>query len=161
MLTGTVAGSPLAGPYGELAGAPAAISLGYTTATPMTLNNAVVLIAGRVVSYGASAGGTITFPAGPPTPPPPSGAPTVVIRPIPETAFPIVRLDATGSTNPAGGALTYQWRVIAGQAGISTPTAAATDVYLLGLGAGDYTFEVTVTNSAGQSTSQRITVRKL
>jgi hypothetical protein len=55
--------------------------------------------------------------------------------------------------------LQYQWRVVAGAASISNPTSAATDAYLLSRSS-QYTFEVTVTNAAGQSATRQITVQR-
>jgi hypothetical protein len=163
MFVGTVTANSPQSPHGNLTGAPAAVSVGYTTATPQTLNNAVALIAGRVVTFSGATTGTLTFPqtpgtGGPTTPP--AGAPSVIVRPVADTNYPIIRLDASQTTNPGGGTLTYSWRVVSGAASISAPTAASTDAYLLG-SQGEYTFEVTVTNATGQSTSSRITVRKL
>jgi hypothetical protein len=155
LLVGRVSSHVLPGPFGEFVGAPAAVSIGHTTGASPTLSNAVVVIAGRVVSFAAAAAGTLTFPTTTTTPPPPAEGPMITIREVPATNFPIITLDATGTT----GATTYSWRVISGQAGLATPTAARTEAYLLGLDT-EYVFELTATDATGRTATQRITVRK-
>src|SRR6202007_1446068 len=62
--------SSASGAFGSLQGAPAAISIGYTTDTPPKVNNMVVLVAGAVVAYSPSATDvSLTLPAVPVTPP--------------------------------------------------------------------------------------------
>src|ERR1700693_2120138 len=69
LIVGTVSNSSTTGVYGNLTGAPAAISIGYTTATPPAINNVVEVIAGAVAAYSAAGTGTVTFPAVPVVPP--------------------------------------------------------------------------------------------
>lgn len=70
-----------------------------------------------------------------------------------------VTLDGSGSKDPAGLPLTYTWRNIGNRTGlIINPTGSTTDVTLSGP-AGDFQFELTVTNSAGVSARAQVTVR--
>lgn len=67
-----------------------------------------------------------------------------------------VTLDGSGST---GTGLTYAWRNIGQRTGtITAPTSAVTQVELSGP-AGDFQFELTVTNNAGQSSRALVTIR--
>ena len=148
-------------PYGTYQGAPAAVSLGYTTDTPPKINNIVDVIAGLVTGYSASGAGTVMVSQ------PSSGgggggtsnAPTVVLNPASQTAFTQqVRLDASKSTDPNNLALTFAWTVLSPPtANILNPTSATPDVQLLN-GFGTYSFQVTVTNSAGMSSMAVATV---
>ena len=160
MIVGTVSqssGGPsvAGGPFGSYLGAPAVISLGYTTATPPVVNNVVTLIAGTVVAFSASANGTLTFPPAPVTPPGSTGAPSIVITPAaPTTAGARIQvlsnplhLDATQSTDPNGNALTFQFSSNPPVSFVPSPNIPNPDVqFPIG---GDYTITLTVTNSAG------------
>jgi uncharacterized cupredoxin-like copper-binding protein len=101
-----------------------------------------------------------------PVDPPPTTKPPVIVLNVPdyiETLDRELYFDASGSTDPQGLALTYKWRQIGVvnndfSAAILGASAAATRVQLGGQ-FGDYIFELTVTNSAGQSTVKQIRVR--
>jgi hypothetical protein len=61
-----------------------------------------------------------------------------------------IRLDASGSKDPAGGPLTFFWRVSGAKPAEITGGDTATPRVTFQQGYGEYIFEVTVTNSAGQ-----------
>jgi hypothetical protein len=77
-----------------------------------------------------------------------------------ETIYRQVNLDASKSTNPAGGALTYLWEPLSTGAAVLDQGQAVTRVQLGGL-LGDYIFRLTVRNAAGQQASTTVTVRFL
>ncbi len=160
MFVGTIGGS--GGSFGSSNGAPAAISVGFTTDTPSKVNNVVELIAGEVVAYSASANGVITFPAPLITPPvTPAGNPTIVFGPGVSTTAPNqiffnpAAIDVSGSTDPGKLALTY---LFASDKAVDfkPSNTSATPTLYFDAGAGDYTITVTATNSAGLSTSQKV-----
>jgi hypothetical protein len=74
-----------------------------------------------------------------------------------------VFLDASQSTDPGGLALSYQWTVIVGgatggaSAGLSNANTA-TPTAFLGNGVATYVFMVTVTDSAGNSSTGTTTI---
>ena len=149
-------------PYGIYTGAPAAISVGYTNDTPPKINNVVDVISGAVVTYSASAAGTITVMqastsggGGGGT----SNAPVVVLNPATQTAITrLIRLDASMSTDPKNLPLTFAWTAPPSpSANIINANTATPDVQLLS-GFGTYTFQVTVTDSAGLSSTATATV---
>ncbi len=92
--------------------------------------------------------------------------PAVVVNPIANAGANITitlpvnsaTLNGSGSSDPAGGALTYAWTEVSGPAtpGVTSPAAAQTTV--TGLVQGVYTFMLTVTNSQGNSASATVTV---
>jgi hypothetical protein len=67
-------------------------------------------------------------------------------------------LDASPSTDPSGGALTYRWEPMGTGASVLDPGGARTRVQLAGP-FGDYLFRVTVTNAGGTSSTATVTVR--
>jgi hypothetical protein len=162
LIVGTITSSPLS-PYVNFQGAPAAISLGYTTATPPVINNVVELIAGSILAYSASGTGTLTFPTVTVTPPgTTTGAPVVVLNPmIPagEQVFQSPLFVTAMATDPNNLALTYSWSS-SPQANFYPNNEASTNIYFVA-GTGTYTITVTVMNSAGQATKQSFTVEYL
>ena len=90
----------------------------------------------------------------------PSQPPTTVIEPFTAVNASSATgvLNGSGTTDPQGLPLTYQWTQVSGPgtATIATPTAALTSVIISV--AGSYTFQLTATSSAGLSSSQQVTV---
>jgi hypothetical protein len=81
-----------------------------------------------------------------------NGTPQVVIKAVAPTTFAKdVTLDASGSTDPAGNALTFLWTNPTHNGVILDPTSATPNVQLTT--GGQYQFAVTVTNSLGYSAS--------
>jgi len=156
MFVGTVATNSPASPFGNLTGAPAAVSIGLTNDATPKITNVVTLVAGTVVEFGAAGGGTVNFTASSVTPPTTTGGPTVVVIAPGLVAFRIVDLDASGSTG--NGPLTYQWTVVAGAASVSNATSAKATGTILG-GAGTYTFRVKVTDSGGNVATKDVIVQ--
>ena len=165
MFVGTVATSSPSTLFGNLSGAPVAVSVGIstptssTTTTAPTLNDAAVLIAGKAVEYSAGGTGAITFTAGSVTPPGTTVGPNIVVASIGTTAFRIVDLDASASTG--NGTLTFQWTVVAGAAAVNNPTNVAKTTAFIEGGAGTYTFQVTVTDSQGNVSTKQVSVQFL
>jgi hypothetical protein len=166
LIVGTVT-SAGASPFANFVGAPAAVSIGYTTDTPPVINNVVELIAGSVVAYSASGSGTLSFPAVAVTPPgTSSGTPTIVLTPAPPSsgAFQVFQnplyVNASGSTDPNKLALTFTWSSNLPVNFEPSNTVANPSIYFVS-GAGDYTITVTVTNSAGKVATQSFSVQYL
>jgi len=90
-----------------------------------------------------------------------NGAPIIVFNPgnFIYTTIRDVQLDASGSSSPAGNTpLQFYWTVRGDKARIYQPTSPTPHVYLPG-SAGNYIFDLTVTDSKGNSTTQTLTVR--
>jgi hypothetical protein len=161
MFVGSVATNTPSSPYGNVSGAPAAVSIALSSTTssttPPNITNVVVLVGGTVVEYSAAGGGSVTFTQSSVTPPGSTGGPMIVVAPVGPTTYPIVDLDASASTtnNPP---LTFQWSVVAGAADVGNATSAKATGYIRG-GAGIYTFQVTVTDAKGTVNTQTVNVQ--
>jgi len=165
MFVGNVATSSPSTLFGNLSGSPAAVSVGLSTpsgstsTTVPTINDVGVLIAGKALEYSAAGTATVTFASTSVTPPTSSGGPNVVVAAAGPTAFRIVDLDASATTGT--GTLTFQWSVVAGAAAINNPSNAAKTTAFIEGGAGTYTFRVTVTDSAGNTSTKDLNVQFL
>jgi len=121
LIVGTVSTSSASGAYGNLTGAPAAISIGYTTATPPAINNVAEVIAGSVAAYSAAGTGSVTFPAVTVVPPGSTGGVTITVTSpqlgtlvggtkVVQVAQNPLLLDA--STSTGSGPLTFTWTTL-------------------------------------------------
>jgi hypothetical protein len=151
------------GPFGSFQGAPAAVSIGYTTDTPPKINNVVVLVAGAIVGFAPSGVGTVTFPATPVTPPGSTATPSAVITlpggtkitgtgntsPI-QVLFSPFHLDGSASSDPGGSVLTYLWTSDLPANFVPGPNVPNPDVFFSS-GRNTYHITLTVKNSAGVS----------
>jgi hypothetical protein len=165
LMVGTIstAGSS---PYANFVGAPAAVSLGYTTADPPVIDNVVELIAGSILAYSASGAGTLTFPTVTVTPPgTTTGVPVISLSPMPPAQVfqsPYF-INASGSTDPSNLPLTYSWTSTPANAVNFVPNNTmmpTTNAYFVN-GTGTYTITLTVTDSAGKSSSMMFTTEYL
>lgn len=152
-------------PFGNLAGAILTYSVGYGSGTPVAFNNTSVNVAGRYSMYGGAGTGTLTFvgqtggtggntgggTGGDNKPPVADAGPALT------TVQSEVLLDATKSTDPENGALTYRWRSVGKTAAILDPTQSRTRVQF-GEGFGEYSFEVTVTDPQGATATSVVRV---
>ena len=103
-------------------------------------------------------------PAPPPPPPPPppqpvvNQAPVAVIQSIPDITLPtnIATLNGSGSSDPENDGLTYSWVLISGPNSPSIQSPDSSNSQVSGLVAGTYTFQLTVTDSASNSSSAQV-----
>lgn len=167
LMVGTISSVPNAA-FGDFTGAPAAVSFGYTTDTTPVINNVVEVVAGQAVAYSAaSTDVSFTFPAAPVTPPGSgTGNPTIVLNPAPPTSGSVqvfaspYYIDASGSTDPSKLPLTYSWTSnppanFTPGANVPNPT-----IYFVS-GQSDYSITLTVTDSAGNKSTQTFTLEYL
>lgn len=156
MFVGTVSTNTPVSPFGNLTGAPVAVSIGLSSDNPPKVTNVAVLIAGTALEFSAAGAGTITFSASPVTPPGSTGGPNVIVSATSPTAVRVADLDASATTSP-NTPLKFQWTVVAGAAAISNSNQAKATVFIQG-GVGTYTFRVTVTDSQGNVATKDVDV---
>jgi OmpA family/PKD domain len=120
------------------------VSPATTTTYTLTATNAAGSTS-RAVTVTVNAGG---------------GGPTIVFpSDIVYTTVRDLRLDASGSFSPAGNnPLSFYWTVRGDKATIYNRTSPTPSVFLPG-NAGNYIFDLTVTDSKGNSTTKTLTVR--
>ena len=158
LIVGTVTNSSATGVYGSLTGSPAAISIGYSTATPPVISDVIEVIAGQVAVYSASGTGTLTFPASPVVPPGSNGGITIVVTnpqlgtltsgtTVVQVSQNPLLLDASTSTTTSG-TLAFAWSVL-GMPVSFTGTGTPGQILVTFPTKGTYTIILTVTNSAG------------
>jgi hypothetical protein len=157
MFVGTVATNSPPSLFGDLSGAPAAISVGLTNDTPAKITDVVELEAGTAVAYSAAGAGSITFLSSSVTPPTSGGGPNIVIKAPDLTTLTAVDLDASGTTSP-NQPLSFAWTVVAGAADVANPKSAHALGYLLG-SVGIYTFRLTVTDSKGNVSTKDVNIQ--
>ena len=183
VFVGKITENSPASPFGSLVGSPAIISIGYTTDNPPMLNNVALIVPGVAILYSPSAAGTVTFTGSTVTPPGSSGTgPTIVIANgvTQVTSIKQMFLDASRSTDPAGGQISYVWTQPSGaqcpadsmgnpatastvctlQASISNANTA-TPLVTFSQGKGDYLFLLTATDTAGASSTQVVRITYL
>jgi Secretion system C-terminal sorting domain/PKD domain len=129
------------------------------------------LIAGTYVfqltvtdNTGASATATVTITVSAAvTPPPPPTAPAPVANAGRDTTIALpassVELDGSGSTDPSGETLSYQWTEQSGPGTAAIAFSGSATTTVSGLQPGLYIFKLTVTNSSGQSATATVQVR--
>jgi hypothetical protein len=155
LMVGTVSSSSSTGVYGNLNGAPAAVSIGYTTDTPPKINNVVEVIAGAVDVYSAAGTGTVTFPAVTVVPPGSTGAVTITVtspqvgtlvsgtKVIQVGQNPLL-LDA--STSKGTGPLTFTWSTLGAPVNF-TGTGTPGQILVTFPNRGDFVIQLTVTDT--------------
>ena len=165
VLTGAVTSNPGGSPFGDLTGDEVVIAALYKIPVdPVPVANTAytavsVDIIGLASLFSKDGAGTISLSSGTTTPQVPiasAGKRMVTTRNV-------FQLSAAGSSDPMGGTLTYSWKFIAvyGQAAdllnanTASPTVRLPDY---SDAVGDYTFQLTVTNSAGMSATDTVIV---
>jgi hypothetical protein len=165
VFVGSVAAGSSTTPFGDISGALVTFSAGYKTPVdPVPVANTAYSgistnIAGAASLFSKSGAGTIglgrTTATGMPTA---VAGPKNLISPTPQ-----FQLDASKSTDPNGGTLTYHWAYVGSfgmtasitGADTATPTVTVPDY---SNAQGDYTFQLTVTNAAGLSSTDTVVV---
>jgi hypothetical protein len=69
-----------------------------------------------------------------------------------------VVLDGTGSYDPDGSIVSYSWTKVSGLGGVTIVNSSTTNPTAENLGAGQYVFELTVTDNAGATSKSQVTI---
>jgi len=164
VIIGRVAGGSLS-IAGDLANRLFVHSLGFDPAnrnnasnTANNLTNITTTIAGRYTLYAQQGRGTIGFASDvtdPGTEPP---AFTVTASAGQNATTALSEIELSTTVENASGAVSYVWRTVGKSAAIIGPTTATPRVQFAE-GFGDYVFEVTATDAAGNTSTSQVTVR--
>ncbi|MEO8125894.1 MAG: PKD domain-containing protein [Bryobacteraceae bacterium] len=161
---GTAASGSTGTPFGDISGALVSVSTGYTVpvdaSAPTTFSGIAANLAGAATLFSKQGTGKLITSSGTGG----SGVPVAVAGPKNFiSGNPQFQLDATHSTDPGGGTLTYHWVFMpvfgttANLVGADTATPTVT-VPSYSDAEGDYTFQLTVTNAAGLSATDTVTI---
>jgi hypothetical protein len=161
---GRIAGGGLS-VAGDITGKLFVHSLGYdpanrndATNTENNLTNITTTVAGRYTAYAAQGLGIIglsTDSSGPGTEPP---AFSVTPSAGQNSTTALSQIQLTTTVANAEGTVSYVWRTVGKSAAIIGPTTATPSVQFAE-GFGDYVFEVVATDSAGHTSTGRVTVK--
>jgi hypothetical protein len=161
VFTGRIAGGGQS-LFGDLANKLYVHSAGLGSSST-SLNNVTSVVAGSYTIYVGSATGSFSFsapgdggPGGPVDPEAPVAVATAGNNST--TVQSEIQLDASGSTDPQGGVLSYAWRSTGKSAAVIGPNTVKPSVQF-GEGFGEYTFEVTVSNAKGLSSKAQVKVQ--
>jgi hypothetical protein len=126
--------------------------------TANNLTNITTTIAGRYTAYAQQGRGTIGYATDVTSPgtEPPAFKVTASAGQNATTALSQITLTTT--VENATGAVSYSWRTVGKSAAIIGPTTASPSVQFAE-GFGDYIFEVTATDAAGNRSTSQVTVR--
>ena len=160
VMIGTVSNVTTPSPVGIVRGNTVIYSAGYTQGTngAATFNNTTLTVPGVGVLFAPTSSGTLTFlgDAAPGTGTG-TGGPTADAGPD-LTAFTVeIQLNGSKSSGAGGSAITYLWKNVGKSASLRDATSA-TPIVQFGEGFGEYEFELTVTNSSGQTATDRVKV---
>lgn len=167
LFSGPVTSTVVTTPFGDLTGSTVTISFGYAPGAaatdPATFTALTTNVSGAATLYSATGSGSYTIRTtgsggnnggGGTTP-----AVTAVAGPKNATSFiRSFQLSAAGSTSTTAGALTYMWTVVNNtNVSLSNPTSPNPTVVFAG-GQGNYTFQLKVTDAAGNTATDTVTV---
>ncbi len=160
-ITGTITSQQYSSLFGELTGELVTVTAGYSTSSDGTavFSGLSATLPGAGVFYSQAGGGRvrITGQTG-------ASLPLAVAGPKGQSfTVPQFSLSGSRSSDPQGGMLTYKWALIAqpGQSVTLTNDSTATPTITITDGPfayGTYTFQLTVTNSAGLSSIDTVSV---
>jgi hypothetical protein len=161
VITGRIAGGSLS-ITGNVTNRLFVHSVGFDNVTPVRFNNLTTVVAGAYTMYATQGTGTFAYASQTPGGGDGTGGnlPPVVVATAGNnvtTAQSEIQLDASGSSDPEKGPLTFTWRFVGKTAAIINQNTAKPSVQF-SEGFGEYTFEVTVTDDKGAFTRAQVKV---
>jgi hypothetical protein len=161
VMIGSVSNVATPSPIGVVRGSTVIYSVGYTQGEngASQFNNTTLVLPGTGVLFAATSSGTLRFvgDATPGTGGTGTGAPVADAGPDITAITLEAQLDGSKSKDPDGDAITYSWKNVGKSASLRNATSATPTVQF-GEGFGEYEFELTVTDSKGLSSTDRVKV---